>query len=154
MGFFDGTKKMAHLKQNAMTASLGQAGKPRDGVASTLVELIEYAVAGWFSGLPRMEIAMPNIFRPSSWLRTKSNDDAPAPRNSDRSEREESASEYGAETTISSRVSEPAPIPTAPLKERIEIRAYQKWCDDGCPVGKDVEYWLAAERELLDETNG
>ncbi len=35
--------------------------------------------------------------------------------------------------------------------ERIAQRAYQIWCDNGCPPGTDVRDWLQAEAELRRE---
>lgn len=34
-------------------------------------------------------------------------------------------------------------------EKRIRERAHQMWVDDGCPDDRALEYWLAAERELL-----
>ena len=34
------------------------------------------------------------------------------------------------------------------LKQRITERARQLWEEDGCPDGRDMEYWLKAEEEL------
>ena len=39
----------------------------------------------------------------------------------------------------------------AELKDRIRVRANEIWRERGCPVGQDVEHWLAAERELAEE---
>jgi hypothetical protein len=47
--------------------------------------------------------------------------------------------------------------PTAPVKipsEKIAMRAYEKWCQRGCPHGNDQQDWFEAERELLSETRG
>src|SRR5947209_4927683 len=35
--------------------------------------------------------------------------------------------------------------------ERIAMRAYQKWCQRGCPAGTDQQDWLEAEAELRTE---
>ena len=35
--------------------------------------------------------------------------------------------------------------------DEIAKRAYQHYCDRGCAPGGDVDDWLAAERELLDQ---
>jgi len=40
-----------------------------------------------------------------------------------------------------------------PTKEQIEKRAYELYLARGCDPGKDVEDWLAAERELTVETD-
>ncbi|MBS0559142.1 MAG: DUF2934 domain-containing protein [Proteobacteria bacterium] len=31
-------------------------------------------------------------------------------------------------------------------QERIRQRAYQLWLSDGCPEGRELQHWLAAER--------
>lgn len=33
-------------------------------------------------------------------------------------------------------------------QQAVARRAYELWHDDGCPEGRALEYWLAAEREL------
>ena len=33
-------------------------------------------------------------------------------------------------------------------QETISRRAYELWHQDGCPEGRALDYWLAAEREL------
>ncbi len=33
-------------------------------------------------------------------------------------------------------------------RQRISERAHDIWIERGCPDGRDVEFWLAAEREL------
>lgn len=40
--------------------------------------------------------------------------------------------------------------PQLPIRERIEKRAYAKWCAAGFPPGRDLEYWLEAEQEILE----
>ena len=35
---------------------------------------------------------------------------------------------------------------------RIQQRAYALWEGAGCPEGKEEEHWLAAEREVEEET--
>ena len=37
------------------------------------------------------------------------------------------------------------------LREKIELRAYFKYCERGCVDGLDVNDWLAAEREVRAE---
>jgi hypothetical protein len=37
-----------------------------------------------------------------------------------------------------------------PLREAIALRAYQLFMDCGCPWGRDVEFWLEAERQLKE----
>jgi hypothetical protein len=55
-----------------------------------------------------------------------------------------------------SRVATPmTPPATTPSKfphEKIAMRAYEKWCQRGCPHGTDVQDWLDAEKELRTET--
>ena len=36
-------------------------------------------------------------------------------------------------------------------KERIRKRAWELWEQQGRPVGRDVEFWLQAERELSED---
>jgi hypothetical protein len=36
-------------------------------------------------------------------------------------------------------------------REKIAMRAYEKWCQRGRPVGTDVQDWVEAERELQAE---
>lgn len=38
-------------------------------------------------------------------------------------------------------------------QERIRIVAYQLWERDGCPEGKDDDYWHAAVKLVSDETH-
>jgi hypothetical protein len=33
-------------------------------------------------------------------------------------------------------------------KEEIKVRAHELWKQHGCPLGRDLEFWLQAEREL------
>jgi hypothetical protein len=35
--------------------------------------------------------------------------------------------------------------------ERIAMRAYEKWCQRGCPPGTHLQDWYEAERELQGE---
>lgn len=88
---------------------------------------------------------MANIFRPSTWLRGP------------RSEPETSPSRGGHGSTAAAEEKGPvlavelaANPPTAP-REEVERRAHRRWCDAGCPAGRDHEFWLAAEREVLEE---
>jgi hypothetical protein len=39
-----------------------------------------------------------------------------------------------------------------PIEERIRIRAYEIWLQNGCRDGCDIEEWLEAEREVRGET--
>lgn len=34
-------------------------------------------------------------------------------------------------------------------ENEIRLRAYFNWLDAGCPQGRDVEFWLDAEREWI-----
>jgi hypothetical protein len=55
-------------------------------------------------------------------------------------------------TTAPSRsTAVPAPTTTAVLHERIAQRAYEKWCQRGCPPGSDKQDWYDAEAELQAE---
>lgn len=36
--------------------------------------------------------------------------------------------------------------------DQIRERAYELWQADGCPEGRDVEYWLRAEADLKGES--
>jgi hypothetical protein len=38
-----------------------------------------------------------------------------------------------------------------PTHEEIALHAYNLWIDEGCPRGRDQEYWLRAEEELMSE---
>lgn len=44
-----------------------------------------------------------------------------------------------------------APTPTPLPRELIAQRAYEKWCQRGCPHGTDQIDWLEAELELQQE---
>jgi len=47
-----------------------------------------------------------------------------------------------------------APLPLTPFKpthEAIARRAYELYQESGYPNGRDVEFWLLAERELITE---
>jgi hypothetical protein len=35
--------------------------------------------------------------------------------------------------------------------QSVQERAYFKWLDAGCPESDGVEFWVAAEREILQE---
>lgn len=45
------------------------------------------------------------------------------------------------------------PTATAPPvpRERIAMRAYERWVGRGCPAGTDVQDWIEAEAELKAE---
>jgi hypothetical protein len=46
--------------------------------------------------------------------------------------------------------SEPEVVPVTDAVDQNEIaaRAYQLWCERGCPIGSDQEDWFKAESEL------
>lgn len=35
--------------------------------------------------------------------------------------------------------------------QEVEIRSYAIWEQEGCPHGRDLEFWLRAEAELAEE---
>ena len=37
------------------------------------------------------------------------------------------------------------------IEDRIRNRAFEMWQDEGCPPGRDLDFWLKAESELLQE---
>jgi hypothetical protein len=45
----------------------------------------------------------------------------------------------------------PAPPGTSVPREKIAMRAYEKWMKNGCPHGCDRQHWLEAEAELRAE---
>jgi hypothetical protein len=51
----------------------------------------------------------------------------------------------------SSPGSEPQTAEGHPTREEIELRAHQIYVERGGAHGQDVEYWLQAERELLEK---
>jgi hypothetical protein len=38
------------------------------------------------------------------------------------------------------------------LKQRIRERAHALWEADGCPEGREWDYWLIAEQEIVNES--
>jgi hypothetical protein len=42
---------------------------------------------------------------------------------------------------------------TKPSTERIAMRAYEKWQKRGCVHGYDMQDWVEAEKELMEEQN-
>ena len=87
---------------------------------------------------------MVNIFRPSTWL--------PARRPSAAGDADHvEATDQGDVMEMTEPVAKSAPKFQKPLQERIEERAYRKWLAAGCPGGRDVQFWLDAEREVLEE---
>lgn len=43
------------------------------------------------------------------------------------------------------------PTPTMVSRDKVAMRAYDKWCQRGCRHGFDQQDWLEAERELTAE---
>ena len=43
-----------------------------------------------------------------------------------------------------------AQVAAKPSQNRIRRRARQIWQENGCPSGRDEEFWLQAERELRE----
>jgi hypothetical protein len=41
----------------------------------------------------------------------------------------------------------------SPDPEEVARRAYFSFLNQGCPMGQDVQHWLTAEAELIDERN-
>lgn len=39
-----------------------------------------------------------------------------------------------------------------PDRTVIALRAWEIWQREGCPEGRDLDHWLRAERELMNET--
>ena len=37
------------------------------------------------------------------------------------------------------------------LEHQVRVRAYELWLDGGMLPGRDIEYWCAAEREVLQQ---
>lgn len=46
------------------------------------------------------------------------------------------------------------PPPYKPMHAEIEVLAYQKWVSDGCPPGNGVDFWLEAEKDLIEQNSG
>jgi hypothetical protein len=40
---------------------------------------------------------------------------------------------------------------TKPSRERVAMRAYEKWMQRGCVHGYDLQDWVEAEKELMEE---
>ena len=47
--------------------------------------------------------------------------------------------------------SQPETVPSAPIREEIELRAYQIYLERDGAHGQDVEDWIQAERELVEK---
>jgi len=51
------------------------------------------------------------------------------------------------------RLSEaPASRPDVPSRESVARLAHELWEASGCPCGRDVEFWLEAERRLREDS--
>jgi Protein of unknown function (DUF2934) len=37
------------------------------------------------------------------------------------------------------------------FKDEIQLLAYKKWQQAGCPMSDGIEFWLAAEKEILSD---
>jgi hypothetical protein len=48
-------------------------------------------------------------------------------------------------------MAQPATMPVKVPHEKIAMRAYEKWCQRGCPHGTDMKDWMEAEAELRSE---
>jgi hypothetical protein len=48
----------------------------------------------------------------------------------------------------------PTTNPQTPTHEQITERARRYYEDAGCPDGRDEEFWLRAEQDLRNESNG
>ena len=48
-------------------------------------------------------------------------------------------------------MAQPAKMPAQIPHEKIAMRAYEKWCQRGCPHGTDMKDWMEAEAELRSE---
>jgi hypothetical protein len=40
----------------------------------------------------------------------------------------------------------------SPSNDAIEQRAYELWQAEGCPEGRQLEFWLRAEQELSEKS--
>ena len=96
------------------------------------------------------EVIMANVFRPSTWFRATGRRHAGAEECRDAARAPDPVG-----TVLEHRHPELARRDAAQrssaLTERIEQLAYLKWCADRCPPGRDLDYWLQAEREVLQE---
>jgi len=45
-----------------------------------------------------------------------------------------------------------SPSGTQVSQDKIAMRAYEKWCQRGCPHGTDQQDWYEAEREIRAES--
>jgi hypothetical protein len=46
------------------------------------------------------------------------------------------------------RSSSVSATPPSPTQDQIAVLAHTIWVDCGCPEGRDLDHWLAAERQL------
>lgn len=61
------------------------------------------------------------------------------------------AASYGSRTNAGVTSAAPSAVRKSPLTEDIELRAYQIYLGRGATDGYDLEDWLQAERQVLDE---
>ena len=54
-------------------------------------------------------------------------------------------------TTPAARPPENGATPFVPDPDEVSRRAYFSYVNQGCPMGRDVQHWLAAEAELIAE---
>ncbi len=95
---------------------------------------------------------MANIFRPGSWLKG-----TPIP-NTESQGTAHSSSKTRAVTTSEPKdrvavSAEGVSLTTrsGSVQDQIGVRAYFKWLQAGQPQGNDSQFWLEAEREILEE---
>ena len=99
---------------------------------------------------------MSNIFRPLSWWGSRRTTES-RPESADFDSaagdgRAGSVVRAAAPAEPAKAVDEPprAADPDA-VRRKIEELAYRNWCEAGCPPGRDLEIWCAAEREVLEK---
>lgn len=66
------------------------------------------------------------------------------------------AENFDPKSTLGSEQKSTLEVETASLEtdlhDAIATLARHRWEEDGCPAGRDLDYWLAAEREVLSRT--
>jgi Protein of unknown function (DUF2934) len=53
-------------------------------------------------------------------------------------------------STFAEELKERARTLATPNESQIRIRAWEIWKENGCPFGRDEEFWLQAEREFRE----
>ena len=53
-------------------------------------------------------------------------------------------------STFAKELKERARTLATPNENQIRIRAWEIWEENGCPFGRDEEFWLQAEREFRE----